>query len=76
MVQGGHAQFPQTLPASNMGEHVEEELVEVGVAVLVDDEQGLLAVVLRLDAVLGLLGLVVEEIFCIPNRVYINIYTM
>jgi hypothetical protein len=56
-----------------MGEHVEEELVEVGVAVLVD-EQGLLAVVLRLDAVLGLLGLAVEEIFCIPNRVYINIY--
>jgi hypothetical protein len=44
-----------------------EELVEVG---------GLLAEVLWLDAVLGLLCLVVEEIFCIPNRVYINVYTM
>jgi hypothetical protein len=56
-----------------MGEHVEEELVEVGVAVLVDDEQGLLAIVLQLDAVLGLLGLVVEEIFCIPTG-YKSIY--
>jgi hypothetical protein len=59
-----------------MGEHVKEELVEVGVAILVDYEQGLLAVVLWLDDVLGLLGLrlVVEEIFCIPSRV--NIYSM
>ena len=72
MIQGGHVQFPQTLPSSDTGEHVEEELVEVGVAVLVDEEQELLAVFLWLDAVLGLLGLVVEEILCIPRRVYIN----
>ena len=65
----------QRMILEDLGEHVEEELVQVGVGFLVLEEQGQLAVVLWLDAVLGLLGLVVEEILCIPNMVCISIYT-
>jgi hypothetical protein len=58
------------------GEHVEKELVQEGVGFLVLEGQRLGAVVSWLDAVLGLLVLVVEEIPCNSSRVCISIYNM
>jgi hypothetical protein len=61
---------------SDEGEHVEEELVQEGVGFLVLEGQRLGALVRWLDAVLGLLVLVVEEILCNASRVCISIYNM
>ena len=60
-----HLHVLHVLPFRDLGEYVEEEIVEVatpGEFVIV--KQGLLAVVFRFDAVLGLVCLEVEQICC------------
>jgi hypothetical protein len=54
------------LPITELGEHVEEEVLEVlaGGEILLREDQGLLAVGVWLDAVLGLVVHEVEEIGC------------
>ena len=57
------------LPITELGEQVEEEVeVAAGGEIVLGEGQGLLAVLVRLDAVLGLVVLEVEEIRCTDRQ--------
>jgi hypothetical protein len=57
---------------TELGEHVEEGVVEVAIGdqILLGEDQGLLAVILQLNAVLGLVVLEVGKIRC-TNREHV-----
>jgi hypothetical protein len=68
--QGCYGHGLHVLPITEFGEHVEEEVVEVaaGGEIVLGEDQGLLAIIVRMDAVLGLVVLEVEEIRCTDRQ--------
>ena len=63
------------LPRRSFGEHVEEELVQHSFAAPFVDQEWLHAVLLRFDAVVRLVGLEMEQVFC-EDILYHMIYNI
>ena len=64
VVQGSHLEFNHALPRRNFGEYVEEELVHHNFAAPFVDEEWLRDMLLLFDAVVHLVCLAMEQVFC------------
>ena len=59
-------EFTHALPRQNFEEYIDEELVQhsYAAALLTSDEEQLRAMILQFDAVVRLVGLEMEQVFC------------
>ena len=74
VVQSCHLEVTQALPRRDFEKYVEEELVQHSLAAPFVDEARLRAMILRFDAVVRLVDLEMEQVFC-KNMIYIYIHT-
>ena len=74
-VQGCHAEFTDALPRRNFGQYVEEELVQQRFAGPLVCEEWLQAIFFRFDAVVRLVFLEMEQVFC-KHMLCIRVHSM